>query len=76
MQPFLCTLRLEKRLLLRRDRPIQTGDLALSGCRRRYHLPDYRAHNALCDALATAELLLAHIAHRARGGRLTLSELS
>jgi DNA polymerase-3 subunit epsilon len=75
LQPHLCTLQMEKRLLERREQSIKPGDLTLSGCRRRYQLPDYHGHNALWDALATAELLLAHIARRARGHRLTLREL-
>lgn len=35
--------------------------LNLNACRRRYGLPTYRAHHALSDALATAELFLAQI---------------
>ena len=35
----------------------------LGYCRRRYNLPHYDAHNALTDAVATAELLQAQIAH-------------
>ena len=35
----------------------------LNNCRRRYSLPDYSSHNALTDALATAELFLAQAAH-------------
>lgn len=41
------------------DTALVRGDLTLAGCRVRYGLPDYPAHNALVDALATAELLLA-----------------
>ena len=59
-QPWLCTLRLEQQRLARREQPLQRGELTLATCRRRYQLPDYPAHNALWDALATAELLLAH----------------
>ena len=47
----------------------------MGACRRRYQLPDYHGHNALWDALATAELLLAQLAHRSRGSRLVLKEL-
>jgi len=36
--------------------------LRLADCRERYHLPRYRAHHALVDALATAELLQAQLA--------------
>ena len=60
LQPWLCTLRLEQQRLARREQPLQQGELTLATCRRRYQLPDYPAHNALWDALATAELLLAH----------------
>lgn len=34
----------------------------------RYHLPPYHAHHALTDALATAELLQAQVAHRFEAG--------
>ncbi|MUJ36745.1 3'-5' exonuclease [Aliivibrio fischeri] len=34
-------------------------DLTLSSTRKRYGLPEYNAHNALADAVSTAELLLA-----------------
>ncbi|GLO62586.1 DNA polymerase III subunit epsilon [Vibrio sp. MACH09] len=34
-------------------------DLILSGVRQRYNLPEYNSHNALADAVSTAELLLA-----------------
>lgn len=36
----------------------------LDACRTRLHLPRYKAHHALTDALATAELLQAQVAHR------------
>jgi len=73
--PVVDTLALEQRLLRRRDIPIRVGDLRLQGCRERYGLPPYTAHNALMDALATAELLLAHVRHRAGRGPLKLSHL-
>jgi DNA polymerase-3 subunit epsilon len=64
LQPWLCTLQMERQRMERREQPLRQGELTLAGCRARYHLPDYQAHNALWDALATAELLLAHFAHR------------
>lgn len=73
--PVVDTLSLEQRLLRRRDVPIRVFDLRLQGCRERYGLPPYTAHNALMDALATAELLLAHARHRAGPGPLRLSQL-
>jgi len=36
----------------------------LAPSRERYRLPRYRAHHALTDALASAELLQAQVAHR------------
>lgn len=72
---YLCTLRIERRLLERQGGALEPGALTLNACRRRYNLPDYSSHNALRDALATAELLLAQIASRARGARLRLRDL-
>ncbi|SKA67276.1 3'-5' exonuclease [Enterovibrio nigricans] len=40
--------------------------IRLADSRRRYNLPFYQGHNALTDAIATAELLQAQIAHRFR----------
>ncbi len=37
--------------------------LRLGQARQRYHLPDYPPHHALTDAIATAELMQAQIAH-------------
>lgn len=56
---------------------VPPGRLRLDDARRRYGLPRYRAHRALTDAIATAELLLAQIAeleHR-RGRPVSLRDL-
>ena len=53
------TLVIAQRLLTLRNHSIQTGDLRLFNLRPRYNLPQYKAHNALSDAVATAELFLA-----------------
>lgn len=76
LQPHVCTLQSEKQRLARRDHAFKPGDLTLAACRERYSLPRYQAHNALWDAVATAELLLAHVAHRSRGKPLRLSDLA
>lgn len=55
----LDTLRIEYRRHLRREVPVKAGDLQLATIRDRYGLPRYTAHNALNDAFATAELMLA-----------------
>ncbi|MFA0077007.1 3'-5' exonuclease [Vibrio artabrorum] len=43
------------------------ASVRLGQSRRRYHLPDYTPHHALTDAIATAELLQAQIAHHYNG---------
>jgi DNA polymerase-3 subunit epsilon len=55
----LDTMRIEYRLRRRREVPVKQGDLQLGRIRHVYGLPDYTAHNALIDAVATAELMLA-----------------
>ena len=55
------TMALEKEQLMHRNTIIQQNDLQLSRCRQNYKLPNYQGHNAMSDALATAELLLAII---------------
>lgn len=62
--PFVDTLQLEKEKFLARSASIGPGSLRLYACRARYGLPEARAHNALEDALATAELFLAWAGHR------------
>lgn len=57
--PIIDTLEIGQRVFERRNHLIQPGDLRLFNLRPRYNLPQYKAHNALCDALATAELFLA-----------------
>lgn len=38
--------------------PLSNQDLRLSAIRKKYNLPNYIAHHALCDAVATAELFI------------------
>lgn len=57
--PVLDTLQMELAIRKRRDQPVRQGDMQLSTLRSRYNLPRYTAHNALIDACATAELMLA-----------------
>ena len=59
--PFMVvdTMLLELTLRKRRNLPVHHGDLQLVRLRTNYNLPGYTAHNALIDACATAELLLA-----------------
>lgn len=62
--PHVDTILLEKQKLSRQKSVLKKQDLTLASCRTRYGLPDYPAHNALNDALATAELLIAQIKHK------------
>ncbi len=63
--PIIDTLELGQRVFERQNHSIQAADLRLFNLRPRYNLPRYEAHNALNDALATAELFLAMIADMA-----------
>jgi DNA polymerase-3 subunit epsilon len=56
----------------RREIPVQQGDLQLNRLRSDYNLPRYTAHDALIDAVATAELLLAIAARLDRNAPLKL----
>lgn len=73
--PVVDTLLQEEALLRRKEQAIRPGDLRLHACRERYSLPPYQGHNALLDALATAELLLAMVAHRGGGKPFALGQL-
>ena len=59
LMPVVDTLQVEHKRLLQRTEAIQAGDLRLFQCRQRHGLPDVPLHDALGDALATAELWLA-----------------
>jgi DNA polymerase-3 subunit epsilon len=66
--PIIDTLPIALRLLELRNHTIQPGNLRLFNLRPHFGLPHYKAHNALYDALATAELFLAMAAEVAPGG--------
>jgi len=59
--PFavLDTMHMELVSRKRREQPVKQGELRLGTLRSFYNLPRYTAHNALIDACATAELMLA-----------------
>ncbi len=66
--PIIDTLPIALRLLELRNHTIQPGNLRLFNLRPHFGLPHYKAHNALYDALATAELFLAIAAEVAPSG--------
>ena len=74
--PVVGTLLQEEALLRRHGRIIEPGALRSQDCRSRYNLLHVHGHNALLDALATAELLMAMAAHRSVGETFSVSELS
>lgn len=62
LSPIIDTLSIERNRTRMRD---SNSDLSLrlGESRRRYNLPDYKSHNAIIDAIATAELWLAQLSH-------------
>lgn len=73
--PVVCTLQLQGRLLRRAGQELHPGSLRLWRARARHGLPAVRAHDALGDALAAAELYLAQVAELEASGPVTLREL-
>ncbi|TMN89115.1 3'-5' exonuclease [Pseudoalteromonas phenolica] len=72
---IIDTMQIEKRRQLKQNTELHQDSLTLANCRARYQLPDYEVHNALTDALATAELLLVLINKIGAGKPLKLSAL-
>ncbi len=70
--PTIDTMQLALRRLRQRGQSPRSGELRLGALREQYGLPRYRAHNALTDALASAELFLAQQAHWAGDGQARL----
>ncbi len=71
---WIDTLCIEKRLqkaVNSRDE----SDVTLSGTRTRYGLPEYNCHNALVDAVATAELFLAQQARINPNGKANIGTI-
>lgn len=56
--PTIDTLELSQRELLRRNHAVVHNQLRLFNLRDSFKLPAYKAHNALYDAMTTAELFL------------------
>ena len=70
---YVDTMQIEKRRIHLQGK---TRGLRLSQCREHYGLETGSQHNALADAIATAELLLAQASYLDRSHKLTLSGLS
>lgn len=70
--PIIDTMEVERRRLSLKG-TLETSSIRLNDCRARYKLPQYQVHNAAVDALATAELLLAQIAHDSQSEKANLA---
>ncbi len=71
LSPVVDTLKVEQTRYAQRELP--AGGLRLHACRDRYNLPPALAHNALTDAIATAELWLAQMSSIRQGKAVSLS---
>ncbi|MFK5635036.1 MULTISPECIES: exonuclease domain-containing protein [unclassified Ornithinimicrobium] len=71
------TMELQRRLLGAQFHELRPGVLRLDECRRQHHLPRYRAHSAVVDAIACAELFLAQVGalEERRGRPLVLGDV-
>jgi DNA polymerase-3 subunit epsilon len=70
--PVSDTLDLELKIRQRKHHLETDASLRLSDLRDAYNLPRYAAHDCLIDAIATAELLIAMVAH---GNKVTLGDV-
>jgi DNA polymerase-3 subunit epsilon len=73
--PVVDTLALEQRRQQRRHHIDEQKSLRLAELRSRYQLPRYNAHDCLVDAIATAELLIAMVAHNGGAASTRLRDL-
>ncbi|MFT7007872.1 MAG: DNA polymerase-3 subunit epsilon [Colwellia sp.] len=73
--PIIDTLVIAKRRLDKRDVAYDPSELRLSNLRHQFQLPDHHGHDALNDAVATAELLLAQMANRGSTDKVVLKDI-
>jgi DNA polymerase-3 subunit epsilon len=73
--PVADTLALERRRHERRHHVDEKKSFRLSDLRDDYQLPRYAAHDCLVDAIATAELLIAMVAHNDGSAKTCLRDL-
>ena len=73
--PVVDTLALEHRRRHRRHHIDEKQSLRLAELRSSYQLPRYNAHDCLVDAIATAELLIAMVAHNGGADGTQLRDL-
>jgi DNA polymerase-3 subunit epsilon len=73
--PLVDTFAIEFKSLQHRGVTPRNSGLRLASLRAEYSLPRYPVHNALSDAVATAELFLAQVAHRSGNNPMKLKEV-
>jgi DNA polymerase-3 subunit epsilon len=73
--PMIDTLVLAKRRLDKRDVAYDPSELRLTNLRHKFKLPEHHAHNALNDAIATAELFMAQMSKANKDGKITLQDV-
>ena len=69
------TLRIESKKRLLVQNSLSISSFRLFTLREKYNLPRYKAHNAMQDAIATAELFLAQIAYMGKISELKLKDV-
>ncbi len=73
--PIIDTLMIAKRQLDKFNVAYDPSILRLSALRRECGLPEHHGHNALNDAIATAELLMAQVSHMRITDKVQLKKL-
>ncbi|WP_231731630.1 exonuclease domain-containing protein [Colwellia sp. TT2012] len=73
--PMIDTLALAKRRLDKRDVAYDPSELRLASLRHKIQLPEHHGHNALNDAIATAELFMAQMSKVNKDGKITLKDV-
>lgn len=72
--PVIDTQYIAKRSFERQNKTYKGNDLRLFNLRKSFNLPVYKAHNALLDAIATAELFLALVDKISPKGKARLGD--
>ena len=58
----------------RQNKSYKTNELRLFNLRKKYNMPPYKAHNALLDAIATAELFLVMVDNISSNNKARLND--
>jgi len=74
IMPVIDTQYLAQRSFERQNKVFKSKELRLFNLRRTYNMPAYKAHNALMDAIATAELFLAMVSKIASNKNASLRD--